>query len=157
LVAKDRRDEAAVGRALREALGSAASRPNAAQLEVLFATALDAIVTMDGDGLITAWNPRAATLFGWSAEDAIGRPVGDTIVPEAYREAHQQGLRKYMAGGAGPVLGQVIEISAVDRSGREFPVELAISPAFHADEKVTFIAFLRDDKKVNCCRPCGSR
>jgi two-component system, cell cycle sensor histidine kinase and response regulator CckA len=106
-------------------------------------TALDAVVTMDDEGKITGWNGQAEAIFGWSRKEALGRSLADTIIPVRYREAHRQGLQHFLATGEGPVLNQRIEIVALHRSGREFPVELAISPTRVADT-FTFSAFVRD-------------
>ncbi|MGI8402388.1 MAG: PAS domain S-box protein [Gemmatimonadaceae bacterium] len=105
--------------------------------------ALDAVITMSESGVITDWNPQAERMFGWSATEALGRRMSETIIPERYRERHESGLKKFLASGEGPVLNKRIEISALDRQGREFPVELAISPT-KLSEQWAFSAFVRD-------------
>src|SRR3989442_437059 len=82
-------------------------------------------------------------MFGWSREEAIGQPLADTIIPAQHRDAHRRGLKHFLATGEGPVLNRVIEITAVRRSGVEFPVELTISP-LTVGRKYVFTAFLRD-------------
>jgi diguanylate cyclase (GGDEF)-like protein/PAS domain S-box-containing protein len=119
-------------------------RASEARLRTIIDTSLNAVVTMDGNGVITGWSPQAEQTFGWSLEEAVGRPLSSTIVPPRYREAHIQGLRRFLMTGEGPVLGKVVDISAIHRDGREFPVELAISPAVRSDDGLTFIAFIRD-------------
>ncbi len=109
----------------------------------LLDSALDAVITMNAQGLITGWNPQAETIFGWSREKAIGRRLGETIIPPQYREAHHQGLQHFLATGEGPVLNKRIEITALHRDGHEFPVELTISP-LRSGETFTFSAFIRD-------------
>ena len=106
-------------------------------------TALDAVVTMDESGVITAWNAQAANIFGWSKEEAVGRVLAETIIPERHREAHNRGLRHAVATGEGAVFGKRIEITALRRDGSEFPVELAISNA-SSSEKAAFSGFIRD-------------
>ncbi len=106
-------------------------------------TALDAVITMDSSGVITAWNPQAAKIFGWTREAAVGRSVEDTMMPERYRAAHRQGLARYLATGKASVLNQRIEMSALHREGHEFPVELAITP-IRSGETITFAGFVRD-------------
>jgi PAS domain S-box-containing protein len=106
-------------------------------------TALDAVVSVDGAGRITGWNPQAETIFGWRADEVVGTPVADAIIPPAFREAHIQGMQRFRETGEGRVVGQRIEITAMHRSGREFPVEIAISP-INASAGVTFTAFIRD-------------
>jgi PAS domain S-box-containing protein len=106
-------------------------------------TALDAVVTIDRAGTITGWSPQAESLFGWSAAEALGRSLSNTVIPERYREAHQGGLERYLATGEGPVLNRRIELSALRRDQSEFPVELAITP-IRSGESVSFSAFVRD-------------
>src|SRR5439155_12848623 len=88
----------------------------------------DAFVAMDEEGVITSWNRQAERTFGWPRDEAIGRSLAGTIVPERHRDAHRHGLKHFLATGEGPVLNRVIEITAVRRDGQEFPVELSISP-----------------------------
>jgi PAS domain S-box-containing protein len=105
--------------------------------------ALDAVVTIDPQGIITGWNPRAESMFGWPYTEALGRLLSDTIVPPRNREAHKAGLQRFHETGEGPVLNRRIETTALHRDGYEFPVELAITPIRQGSE-VTFSAFVRD-------------
>lgn len=106
-------------------------------------SALDAIISIDEAGLITFWNPQAEQTFGWSAEEITGKSLTDTIIPPQYREMHQKGMELYRQTGKGPVLNKIIEISAVNRSGAEFPIELTIIPVRY-NGSVSFTAFIRD-------------
>src|SRR5207247_3196468 len=106
-------------------------------------TALDAVVTIDAAGLVTGWNRRAEAIFGWSSEEAVGRLLADTVIPPEHREAHTRGIERFLATGEGPVLGKRIEITGLRRNGKEFPVELAISPV-KTGGVYSFSAFLRD-------------
>ena len=84
-------------------------------------TALDAFVEMDSDGLITNWNARAETTFGWPRADAIGQPFSKMVIPRRYQEADPQGLQHFLATGEGSVLNKRIEITALRRDGRNSP------------------------------------
>lgn len=118
-------------------------------LQPVLATALDAVVVMRRDGLVTDWNTCAEKTFGWSRSEAVGRNMADLIIPPQYREAHANGLKRYLETGEGPVLRQRIEVSALSRDGREFPVELSITPTEGGDG-LLFLGFLRDisDRKL---------
>jgi PAS domain S-box-containing protein len=105
--------------------------------------ALDAVITMDDTGRIRGWNPQAERLFGWSAADAVGLRLSETIVPPAQREAHEHGLARFRATGEGPVLDRRLELTARRRDGAEFPVELSIT-ALRLKGATVFSAFLRD-------------
>ncbi|MEP6467436.1 MAG: PAS domain S-box protein, partial [Parafilimonas sp.] len=113
------------------------------RIRSIIETALDAVVTMNPAGEITEWNAQAERIFGWSRKEAIGRCLCDTIIPPQHRQAHERGLQRFLATGEGPLLNKRIEITALHCTGREFPVELAISSTKIADAW-TFSAFVRD-------------
>lgn len=106
-------------------------------------SAYDAFISIDESGLICEWNPRAEKIFGWKRSDVIGRPLTSTVIPDRYHKAHTDGLKHFLATGEGPVLDQRLELEAVTRKGREFPVELTISAVKTADGYL-FNAFLHD-------------
>lgn len=112
-------------------------------------SALDAIVTIDATGLVTGWNPQAETVFGWNEAEVIGQPVDEIVMPERFRQAHRLGLARYVATGDEEVLNRRIELVALHRSGREFPVELSITP-IRTTGTLSFSAFVRDitDRKL---------
>src|SRR5271157_1776556 len=75
-------------------------------LRLVLETALDAVVVMTSDGIVSEWNDRAASIFGWSREEALGQAMAELIIPERYREAHKDGIRRYLQTGKGEVLGR---------------------------------------------------
>jgi PAS domain S-box-containing protein len=112
-------------------------------LQPVLDTVLDAVVVMRRDGTIAAWNGVAEATFGWSASEALDRQMGDLIIPHQHRAGHSDGLQRYNDTGVERVLNRRIEISAIDKNGREFPVELSITTALAAGDMV-FVGFLRD-------------
>jgi PAS domain S-box-containing protein len=110
---------------------------------LLLQKVLDGVIVMRADGTVADWNRCATKIFGWSREEALGRSMNDLIVPPQHREAHAEGLKRYLATGEAHVIDTRIEITALDRSGREFPVELSITEGELSGERV-FIGFLRD-------------
>ncbi|HEY6900033.1 MAG TPA: PAS domain S-box protein [Puia sp.] len=113
------------------------------QTQNIFDAAPDAIIVIDEQGVITNWNPRAEMLFGWKAEEVEGKSLGNVIIPPRYRDAHQRGLERYLRTGENNVLGQTIEIQALDKNGDELDVALSISPAVRNGQRY-FIGFIRD-------------
>ncbi|HSI28885.1 MAG: EAL domain-containing protein [Methylophilus sp.] len=105
--------------------------------------ALDAIINMDTAGNIIEWNRAAERIFGHQRSEVVGKSLGEVIVPPAYREAHDQGLKRLQQTGESKLLGRAIEISAIRRDGREFPVELTIIEIERSGERY-YSAFLRD-------------
>lgn len=106
-------------------------------------TAFDALVTIDATGIVTDWNGQAVTIFGWSRDEALGQRLSELIIPSRDRDAHEHGLRHFLATGETHILNRRIEVLGLHRSGREFPVELAISPVRIGDT-IFFSAFIRD-------------
>jgi len=139
-------DEMAVSLEKRQAQAEHAEKALLAsetRLKAIIDSALDAIVTMDENGLITGWNVRAEAVFGWSAAEVIGHSMSTTIIPPQHREAHQRGLARFLSAGEGPILNQRLEITALHRNGDEFPVELAVTP-IRLSSSWLFSAFIRD-------------
>jgi len=118
-----------------------------ARLRATIETAMDAVVRMDAEGIIIGWNSQAEKIFGWTHEEAIGRMMSETVIPPQYREAHVQGLKRFLLSGEGAVLNSRIEITGLRRDGHEFPVELSIAPIRMAG-KHEFSAFIRDITKT---------
>ncbi|WP_460713340.1 sensor histidine kinase [Lysobacter terrae] len=116
---------------------------NEQRIRQILQTASDAFIAIDTQGRIEEWNAQAERMFGWSRAEAMGQTLAELAIPERYRDAHRTGLARYLAEGHGPVINRRIEISAVDRSGREFPIELTIWPTRTATQ-ISFNAFLQD-------------
>ena len=140
----------AIQRALREAEervqrleAEKARTRNQLRLQAVLDSALDAVIGMDSDGLITDWNRRAEHIFGWPESHAIGKPFVELIIPPHVGEAHLHGLRHFLQTGQETGLNQRIETTALRRDGTEFPVELAIS-VIQIEGTYRFTAFIAD-------------
>jgi PAS domain S-box-containing protein len=132
-----------LGRVAERKRAEDALRHSEERTRSILAAANDAFIGMDEQGLITDWNRTAEVTFGWSQAEAVGRSLAETIVPPGFREAHTEGLKRFLAGGEAPVLGRRIELMAMRRDGREFPAELSI---WHiaTGRKHLFNAFVQD-------------
>ncbi|MFZ2633392.1 MAG: PAS domain S-box protein [Desulfosalsimonadaceae bacterium] len=108
----------------------------------LVETSTDAIVSASQDSKIFQWNKAAETIFGYSQDEAIGRPL-DMLVPEKYREKHAQGFSAFLAHGQPKLIGRTIELEARRKDGAEFPVELSLS-ALKKDNTWFFTGIIRD-------------
>lgn len=118
----------AVALGIERKRAQAALAESESRMRLIVDTALDAVITMDAAGIIRGWNPQAERIFGWKAAEAVGRPLAATIIPPAMRARHEEGMRRFLTTGEGPILNQRIEVVAIHRDGHEFPVELAIAP-----------------------------
>jgi len=106
-------------------------------------SALDAIITIDSNGLIEEFNGAAEKIFGYSMQEVIGKPMDTLIIPEQFRDAHRQGMQHWKETGEGPFLGQRMETTALRKTGETFPIELSISPVKLNGETI-FTGFMRD-------------
>jgi PAS domain S-box-containing protein len=118
-------------------------RESEKKLRTIIESALDAIITIDEQGVIQEWNPRAEEIFGWTAAESIGKDLTSNIIPNQHHSSHHSGIKKYLKTGIGPVLNQRIEVTAMRKSGEEFPIELSIIPILRGKIH-TFTAFIRD-------------
>lgn len=112
-------------------------------LELLLGTVLDAAIVIRADGTVCDWNNAAETTFGWRKNEADGQILAQLIIPHRYRELHRQGMENFFKTGHGPLLGRRIEVSALRKSGEEFPIELSISPILRGSDSL-FVGFARD-------------
>lgn len=108
--------------------------------------AFDAIVTMNTAGQIVDWNRQAEKMFGWSRSEAIGQCVADLIMPQQYREQHLAGVHRFAETGRTKITDQRLELSAVRKNGKEFPVELTVT-LVEFDGRTLFNAYIRDMSK----------
>ena len=126
----------------REALARLAESDAWAHL--ILDTAHDAFVGMDSAGDIVLWNAQAERTFGWTRQDAVGRNLADTIIPPAYREAHNKGMQRFLETGEAPVVNRRLELRGLHRNGHEFPIEITITLPMPRDDGYFFGGFLRD-------------
>jgi diguanylate cyclase (GGDEF)-like protein/PAS domain S-box-containing protein len=103
----------------------------------------DAFVACDESGCIVEWNRAAEVTFGWRRAEVLGQALETIIVPPRLRDAHREGLARYVRTGESRVLDQRLQLAAWHRSGREFPVELTISRV-DVGSRPLFSAFLHD-------------
>ena len=115
-----------------------------ARMKTVTETALDAVIVSNADGLILDFNAAAEQIFGHSAQDAIGQSLGNLIVPDHHRAAHEAGMQRMRQSGERRVVGKGrVKLEAKRANGEIFPVELAIQSA-NTDDGEVFVAFLRD-------------
>ncbi|ARJ65382.1 hypothetical protein WV31_06795 [Magnetospirillum sp. ME-1] len=105
-------------------------------------TAADAIISVNGRGDIVSWNVGAERIFGYAEAEALGANV-TMILPEAYRQRHEEGLRRAVTTGDAPILGVPSLFEGLRRDGQVFPVELTLS-RWEMDNGAFFTAILRD-------------
>ena len=124
----------------------ARSMPPASQPERLFhgflEAAPDAVVIIDGDGVIVQVNSQAERLFGYPRVELLGRPV-EVLMPERFRGSHVTHRQAYYGDMRPRSMGRGLDLFGLKKDGREFPIDISISPLPHAPE-VLFASAIRD-------------
>ncbi|HSF33142.1 MAG TPA: methyl-accepting chemotaxis protein [Candidatus Tectomicrobia bacterium] len=105
-------------------------------------TATDALITIDSIGLVQSFNPRAEALFGYAATEVLGHNL-TMLMPPSYREAHERGLRNYLATGVRKMLDGTREVEGQRKDGSRFPIELTVSEVRRGNRR-TFTGIVRD-------------
>ena len=114
----------------------------ARKLQAMLESAVDAIITIDGGGIITTVNPAAARLFGYPQDAFIGRNV-HFLMPEPYHSAHDGYIANYRSTGARKIIGIGREVTGQRSDGSTFPMHLAVSE-FEMDGRVHFTGIIHD-------------
>ncbi len=97
------------------------------ELRTVASAVHDAIVVMDDGGLVTMWNDAATRMFGFAPSEIVGKRLHDLIAPARVRPAHEAALLWFRETGQGPAVGRTLELTALRKSGEEFPVELSLA------------------------------
>ena len=114
------------------------------RIKTILSTSLDAVVATDSRGRVIEFNVAAEIVFQRKRADVMGQEIGQLIVPEHLRSAHDAGMERMHANGEMHVVGKGrVRLEAMRADGSTFPVELALQKAQYGSQTV-FIAFLRD-------------
>jgi PAS domain S-box-containing protein len=109
---------------LRAALHSHAA--SEARLQAVFEHVLDAILTIDTRGTVLTYNPAAQRIFGWTADEVVGRNV-NMLMPSPDHERHDQYLRNYLGGGQAKIIGIGRLVTGKRKDGSLVPLDLGVS------------------------------
>ncbi len=114
-----------------------------AEREAVLGSSLDCIIVMDQEGIVREWNPAAVHTFGWTRKEAVGRALGNLIVPEELRHRHEEGLARAVATGESRIMGQRLRLPALRKDGSTFIAELTITK-LERGGRTFFTGTLRD-------------
>ncbi|MDH4120913.1 MAG: PAS domain S-box protein [Deltaproteobacteria bacterium] len=110
---------------------------------VILQSAADGIITISQQGIIQSFNQTAERIFGWTAQEVIGKNV-DMLMPEPYHSEHQGYLERYAATGVPRIIGKAQrEVAGLRKDGSTFPLDLSVSKAVF-DEGPIFVGMVRD-------------
>ena len=97
----------------------------------------NAVVAVDTDGLITYANPQVEATFGYRHDEIVGQSIG-ALLPERLRDRHLGHRTRYMATPTSRPMGIGLDLAGRRRDGREFPVEISLTPVDTSEGTVVF-------------------
>jgi PAS domain S-box-containing protein len=86
----------------------------------------EAVIFADQQGVVRLWNRAAETMFGYSADEALGQSL-DLIVPERFRARHWGGYRHVMATGVTSYGQRLLAVPAMRKDGERISIEFSIA------------------------------
>ena len=114
-----------------------------ARQRAVLEAALDAVVTIDHQAQVTYVNSAFEQTFGCRAAEVVGRELAEVIIPPGQREAHRQGIARYLATGEARILDRRIEVTAQRADGTGFPAEVTVTHTGLPGEP-SFTGYIRD-------------
>ncbi len=119
-----------------------ALRESETQFRKLLDTAPDAIVGVDQDGRIVMINDQAEQIFGYQREELLKQPV-EMLMPKRFRNPHVANRIRFTDTPRTRPMGLVLDLFGQHKDGREFPVEISLSPLETKDGKL-ITSIIRD-------------
>ena len=113
-----------------------------ARFRAIFESAVDGIVTVDEAGIVASFNPAACRIFGYAADEVVGRNVS-MLMSEPHHSAHDDYMRTYVRTGVKKIIGIGREVVGLRKDGASFPMDLAVSETPIGERRV-FTGIVRD-------------
>lgn len=121
---------------------SEAAPDEATRSRVVLTTAVDSIITINAQGIISSLNPATLRMFGYAQDELLGRNVS-MLMPQPYRDEHDQYLSRYLKTGEASIIGIGRRVTGRRKTGEEFPIHLAVSE-FQENGTRFFTGIVRD-------------
>lgn len=120
----------------------AEARSYQARLEIILNNMVDGLITIDEKGIVQSYNKACRRIFGYAAEEVIGRNV-KMLMPSQYAENHDQYIANYVKTGQAKILGIGREVEGLRKDGTTFPLDLSVAEMRHDGERL-FSGIMRD-------------
>ena len=112
------------------------------RIHAIVDTVLDALITIDEQGIIDTFNQAAEQIFGYTWSEVVGQNV-KMLMPEPYHSEHDQYLQNYLRTGHANLIGQPRELVGQRKDGYTFPIDLAVSEMIVGEQRL-FTGIIRD-------------
>ncbi|ABC30329.1 Signal transduction histidine kinase [Hahella chejuensis KCTC 2396] len=130
------------GKLNHKAGGSGFRSESDSRVRAIVEAVADGIITIDNQGVIESFNPAAERIFGYDAEEAVGRNV-QMLMPSPFREHHDSYLANYLQTGNAQIIGVGREVLGLRKDGSLFPLDLAVTE-MQVEGRRMFTGVVRD-------------
>lgn len=137
----------------RETDSQARIADQAQHTQAILNNMVDGVITIDVQGVIQTFNLAAERVFGYAAEEVVGRNV-KMLMPSPYHEHHDDYLKNYQLTHQEKVIGNGREVEGLRQDGSQFPMELAVSEIRREGHPI-YVGIVRDiteRKRVECMK-----
>ncbi|MDH5355849.1 MAG: PAS domain S-box protein [Gammaproteobacteria bacterium] len=108
----------------------------------IFETIVDGIINIDSRGVIDSINPAIEKMFGYSANELLGKNIS-LLMPDQMAKEHDKFMENYARSGKAKILGTSRELQAQKKDGTVFPVDIALDKMFYGEKRM-FTGIIRD-------------
>jgi len=112
------------------------------RLRAVVDTAVDGVILIDASGAILMFNPACERLFGYPAQEVLGKNV-KMLMPAPYRDEHDHYLGNYHRSGERKIIGIGREVIGQRKDGSTFPMDLSVGEAKEDGESI-FVGVIHD-------------
>jgi len=105
-------------------------------------SAVDGIISTTSDDKIVFWNKGACNIFGYTEGEVLGKPV-TMLMPPSLRKRHREGVKRFLKTGIPKIIGMTVEMQALAKGNREFPIELSLA-VWKTHDEISFSGIIRD-------------
>ena len=105
--------------------------------------ASEAVLFADANEIIKIWNKKAELVFGYTSEEAIGRPLA-IIIPDRFLSRHQDGYKGVIKTGVTAYDGKVLSVPAKRKDGSTISIEFSVAIIREQREILGISAIIRD-------------
>ena len=116
------------------------------EIKAIVQTAVNGVVSIDETGSITLFNPAAEKLFGWKADEVIGKNV-NILVPQPLGAEHDHYIQRYLDTNEKHIIDTGREVTALRKDGSTFPAHLSVGHSKLKEDHHLFVAFIADISK----------
>ncbi len=133
-----------LGRVVERKRAEGSLRESEMRFRSVTQSANDAIISTDSEGNLISWNRGAERMFGYTEEEALGKPSA-ILTPERHRDALNKGIEQLNGPEGANLIGRTVEMLGIRKDGTEFPLELSLSTWKTGEDTPPFYsAIMRD-------------